>query len=257
MKKFLLFCLGAVSLLGFTSCLTVNAKKVVEAPYMPEPVQKVQTAVEVESEFLIHFSKTDKPVIDGNFDEWANLDGIHVRRMVYGGTFNPENADGLFVYRSDGEYLYLYADITDDDARTNNYEISQAWRGDSIELFFGTDLSAHKFYKPTDVRVRIASNSKDDIFDVKVGINDVLTNNQDIKVAWVFTDTGYKIEAALPFSAIGGKAIKAKDRVRGDFQINDADGGKERIGLIHWNSKADNTYLDASSWGNGRVVPLK
>ena len=167
MKTFLLFCLGAVSLLGFTSCLTVNAKKVVEAPYMPEPVQKVQTAVEVENEFLIHFSKTDKPVIDGNFHEWANLDGIHVRRMVYGGTFNPENADGLFVYRSDGEYLYLYADITDDDARTNNYEISQAWRGDSIELFFGTDLSAHKFYKPTDVRVRIASNSKEDIFDVQ------------------------------------------------------------------------------------------
>ena len=93
--------------------------------------------------------------------------------------------------------------------------------------------------------------------DVKVSFNDVLTENPDIQVAFVFNDSGYKIEAALPLSDLGGKNLKVKDKVRGDFQINDADNGKERIRLIHWHSKADNTYMDASSWDNGKVVPLK
>lgn len=256
MKKifFLFSCI--FSLFGITSCLTVNAKKIVDAPYMPEQTEEIQN-LEQESEFLIYFSKNDIPVIDGSFDEWKNLDGIHTRRMVYGGTFNPESADGFFVYRTDGENLYVFADITDDDPRTNAYEISQAWRGDSIELFFGTDTSSHKFYKSSDVRVRIASNNKNDMNDVKVSLNDVLSEDTSIQVAFVFNDNGYKIEAAFPLSILGGKTIKLKDKVRGDFQINDADGGKERIRLIHWNSKADNTYMDASSWGNGRVVPLK
>ena len=254
MKKFYLFILSLGAFLCFTSCLTINEKKIVPAPYIPEETDAVD--VEVEKFFPIYYSKDDVPEIDGEFDEWNGLEGIHVRTMVYGGTFKPENADGHFVYRTDGTNLYLFADITDDDPRTNAYEIAQAWRGDSIELFFGTDISNHKFYKPTDVRVRIASNSMEDINDVKVSLNDVLTTNPEIKVAYVFNDNGYQIEAVLPLTVLGSKDLKMNQKVRGDFQINDADGGKERIGLIHWNSRADNTYLDASSWGNGKVVEL-
>jgi len=252
---FIYLVLGSILILNLTSCLTINEKKAVPAPYVPEP--SAFQDVEVEDSFNIYFSKDELPVIDGNFDEWEGLEGIHTRTMVYGGSFNPESADGHFVYRSDGEYLYLFADITDDDARINPYEIAQAWRGDSIELFFGTDTSSHKFYKASDVRVRIASNSKTDMRDVKVSFNDVLTENPDLQVAFVFDERGYKIEAAFPLEELGGKNLKVKDKVRGDFQINDADGGKERIRLIHWHSKADNTYMDASSWGNGKVVPLK
>lgn len=254
MKKINLFILSVCSVFCFASCLTVNAKKIVEAPYIPEAQDIVE--VTVEKEFPIYYSKESLPVIDGEFDDWDGLEGIHVRTMVYGGTFNPDNADGHFVYRTNGSTLFLFADITDDDPRTNAYEIAQAWRGDSIEIFFGTDTSSHKFYKPTDVRVRIASNSEEDINDVNISFNDVLTVNPEIQVAYVFDERGYKIEAAIPLSLLGGKEIKLNQKVRGDFQINDADGGKERIRLIHWNSRADNTYLDASSWGNGRVVEL-
>ncbi len=257
MKKlhFFYLVLSAILVFNLTSCLTIHEKKVVPAPYVPEP--SAFQEVEVEDSFNIYFSTASRPVIDGSFEDWDGLEGIHARTMVYGGTFNPESADGHFVYRTDGQYLYVFADISDEDARTNPYEIAQAWRGDSIELFFGTDTSSHKFYKASDVRVRIASNSKTDINDVKVSFNDILTENPDIQVAFVFNDSGYKVEAALPLEDMGGKNLKLKDKVRGDFQINDADGGKERIRLIHWHSKADNTYMDASSWGDGKVVPLK
>lgn len=254
MKKLNLILLSLSFVFCFTSCLTVNAKKIVPPPYVPEETEGVD--VEVEKFFPIYFSETDVPVIDGEFDDWEGLEGIHVRTMVYGGTFKPDNADGHFVYRTDGANLYLFADVTDDDPRTNAYEIAQAWRGDSIEIFFGTDTSNHRFYKPTDVRVRIASNDMEDINNVKVSLNDVLTTNPEIKVAYVFGENGYKIEAVLPLAVLGNNNLKLNQKVRGDFQINDADGGKERYGLIHWNSRGDNTYLDAASWGNGKVVEL-
>ena len=57
-------------------------------------------------------------------------------------------------------------------------------------------------------------------------------------------------------SLLSIKKLKPKQKVRGDFQINDADDGKERSRLIHWNSGKDNTYVDASSWGDGLVVDL-
>lgn len=254
MKKLLIGICG-FAIFGLSSCLTINEKKIVEAPYKPDANQ-VEEVVDIENSFLVYFSD-EKPVIDGEFDEWEGLEGIHVRRMVYGGYFNSENTDGEFIMRTDGDTLYVYADITDDDARPNDYEISQGWRGDSIEFFFGTDLSNHTFYKPTDVRVRIVSRSEDDIFDVGIGINDATVYNDEIKAAYVYTENGYKIEASFPLSLVGGKKLSRKQKVRGDFQINDADEGKERSRLLHWNSKGDNTYMNAASWGNGLVVSLE
>lgn len=256
MKKLLTVLICGISVFTLASCLTIKEKKIVEAPYRPDANQ-VEEVVDIENSFLVYFSDVEKPVIDGEFMDWDGLEGIHVRRMVYGGFFNQENTDGEFILRTDGEILYVYADITDDDVRPNDYEISQAWRGDSIEFFFGTDLSSHRFYKATDVRVRITSRSEDDIFDVGIGINDSPVQNKEIQAAVVRTETGYKVEASFPLSMLGGKKLSRKQKIRGDFQINDADEGKERSRLLHWNSKGDNTYMDASSWGNGLVVSLE
>ncbi len=253
--KPLVFIAGIVGAFGFTSCLTVNAKKIIEAPYVPEAVEGVQN-VEVEKIATAYFSEDDVPVIDGNFAEWSGLEGVHTRQQIYGGMFNPKNADGFFTLRTDGENLYLYADITDDDAGINTNPAPQAWRADSIEFFFGTDTGKHTTYKATDVRVRIIPRSFTDIFDVGIGLNDEEIVNPDIKVACVFTENGYKVEGKFPLSVLGGKMLKNGQKFRADFQINDADGGKERTGLLHWNSTGDNTYADPSSWGNGKVIAL-
>lgn len=243
------------SIFMFSSCLTVNAKKIVEAPYVPEQTPGVEIG-EIEKLVNVYFSTEKIPEIDGKFSEWNGLSGVHTRRQIYGGLFNPENADGLFVCRTDGENFYVYAEITDDDAGVNLNPAPQAWRADSIEFFFGTDTSKHSFYKEGDVRVRIIPRSKENIFDVGIGLNDEEVENPDIKVAVVYTNTGYKVEGKFPLSVLGSKNLKLKQKVRADFQINDADNGKERTGLLHWNSPADNTYADPSSWGNGKVVAL-
>ena len=239
----------------FSSCLTVNAKKVIEAPYLP-PEEAFADAGEQEKLFKVYYSGSNSPVIDGEFSEWEGLDGVKSRRMVYGGMFNPENTDGTFKLRADDSFLYIYADIIDDQPQINKFPAPQAWRDDSIEFFFGTDTGYHTFYKPTDHRVRIVPKNKTNKFAYDVSINDVSMSGS-IKAAIVYSEHGYKIEAALPFSLLSIKKLKPKQKVRGDFQINDADGGKERSRLVHWNSPKDNTYLDASAWGNGVVVALE
>lgn len=255
MKKGILLAASALCAFTMTSCLTVNAKKIVEAPYVPAPVAGVDLG-EVETLSKVYFSKENVPTIDGNFSEWKGLEGVHTRKQVYGGAFNPVNADGLFVCRTDGDNLYLYADITDNDAGVNTYAAGQAWRGDSVEYFFGTDTSKHTSFKATDFRVRIAPRSKTDKFDVLVALNDNEIQSSDVKVAIVYDQKGYKVEGVFPLSLFGGKTLKLNQKVRADFQINDADDGKERTGLLHWNCAEDNTYANPSGWGDGKVVAL-
>jgi len=246
---------AVVSAVMFTSCLTINQKKIVEAPYVPESSGE-SVNFEIEKSTIVFFSKTDVPQVDGNFDEWKNLDGVHARQMVYGGAFDKNDAEGFFVLRTDGEKLFLYARVSDEDANVNSFEASQAWRGDSVEFFFGTDISKHSSFKSSDVRVRIIPRDKKNIFDVDIGINDAEVNSSEIKAACVFNDKGYEIEAEFPLVLLGGNLLKNGQKIRADFQVNDADDGKERTGLLHWFCPNDNTYSDPSGWGNGKVVEL-
>lgn len=255
MKKGLILAAGLSSIFVLSSCLTVNAKKIVPPPYTPPKVEGVKVG-EKESLSKVYYSTSSFPKIDGLFEEWQNLDGVHTHEQVYGGLLDPKNADGFFVVRTDGENLYIYADVTDNDAGVNAYEAGQAWRGDSVEFFFGTDTSKHNSFKESDVRVRIIPRSKTDKFDVSIGINDQEVQSDDIKAAVVYGEKGYQVEAKFPLSILSNKPLKLNQNLRFDFQINDADGGKERTGLLHWNSPNDNTYADPASWGNARVVAL-
>ncbi|MCR5217357.1 sugar-binding protein [Treponema sp.] len=257
MKKLLTAAVSCFALFSLTSCLTIHAKKTVELPEKIKAELNGQS-VKVEKEALSYFYYSEElvPVIDGNFSEWKGLEGVHSRQQVYGGRFNPDNADGFFVARTDGSNLYIYADVTDNDARVNEYEVPQAWRGDGIEFFFGTDTSKHTAFKENDSRVRIVPRSKSDIFDVAIGLNDAPIESSDIEAAVVFNSKGYKVEVKVPLSLLGSKELKLKQKVRADFQVNDADDGKERTGLLHWNSPNDNTYSDPSSWGDGKVIAL-
>ncbi|MCX7655948.1 MAG: hypothetical protein N2Z76_05445 [Treponemataceae bacterium] len=241
------------------SCLTITEKHIIPPPWRPAPVEAVEGLSgkpPVGQIVPLYFSTNGIPVIDGNFDEWNTLKGVYSRVMVYGGLFNSQNTDGYFVVRTDGQNLYIFADITDDDPQINPFPAPQAWRGDSIEFFFGTDTTPHAFYKTTDKRIRFVPKSKSNPHQCEISINDVTTQIGDIQVVFVFHDKGYRMEAKIPLSVLNTKPLKIGQKVRLEFQINDADGGKERSRLLHWMSQEDKSYMDASTWGDGKVVAL-
>lgn len=259
MKKAFIGLLVGASVVLCASCLTMNEKKIIDPPWRPAQVDAAEAELAkppIGQVAPVYFSKSDVPSIDGDFAEWEGLEGVHTRVMVYGGLLNRVNTDGAFVLRTDGTTLYLFADIIDDDPGTNQLPAAQAWRGDSIEFFFGTDTSRHTFYKATDKRMRIIPKSKTAKGSFDVALNDVSVKSDELKAAVVYSDAGYKIEAAIPVSLLGINPLKNKQRVRCEFQINDADNGKERSRLVHWMSDKDASYMNAGTWGDGKVVPL-
>ncbi len=250
---------GGLCALLLSSCLTITEKQIIPPPWRPAPVEGVEGfdgKPPIGQIAPVYFSTTEVPQIDGNFSEWEGLKGVYTRVMVYGGLFNPKNSDGHFVVRTDGENLYLFADITDDDPTVNPFPAPQAWRGDSIEFFFGTDTSPHKFYSGTDKRMRFVPKSKSNPRQVEISINDQTVSIPDLQAAFVYSDTGYRLEAKIPLSALNNNPLKMGQKVRMEFQINDADEGKERSRLVHWMSQEDKSYMDASTWGDGKVQAL-
>ncbi|WP_304226239.1 sugar-binding protein [Gracilinema caldarium] len=250
---------SALSVLLLGSCLTITEKQIIPPPWRPAPVEGadgISGKPPVGQIAPVYYSANEIPQIDGNFSEWEGLGGVYTRVMVYGGLVNPKNTDGHFVVRTDGKNLYLFADITDDDPMVNPFPAPQAWRGDSVEFFFGTDTSPHKFYKNTDKRLRFVPKSKTNPRQVEISINDQTVSIPDLQAAFVYRDSGYQLEAKIPLSALNNNPLKMGQKVRLEFQINDADEGKERSRLVHWMSQEDKSYMDASTWGDGKVQAL-
>jgi hypothetical protein len=245
--------------LAAVSCLTTTEKKIMDPPWKPS-AESVEASASnkppVGQVAPVYFSKEAVPEIDGNFAEWEGLKGVNARVMVYGGLYNAENTSGHFILRTDGPNLYLFADIGDESANANSLPAAQAWRGDSVEFFFGTETLYHTFYKNSDRRVRIIPKNRTNKSAFDLSFNDVSNSGGDVKAAIVFSGSGYRVEAKIPLALMNAKALKIGQKLRCEFQINDADNGKERARLVHWMSEKDVSYMDASTWGDGRVVPL-
>jgi hypothetical protein len=256
MKKEFIYLLTCITAIMLCSCLTVKQKEILQpAPYLPGE-NGGEEAPKAEESLNVYYSVDHFPVIDGQFTEWKGMKGVHASTLVYGGSYDSANTSGYFVARCDENYYYVYANITDDDARESKLPAPQAWRADSIELFLGTSTLPHTSYKDSDNRVRVVSHSKNDMFDNDASINDESDTTGKIKSAVVFNDTGYEVEVAIPFELLNIDPLTVGQSIIADFQINDADNGSERSRMYHWTCPLDNAYKNPSCWGKGKVVVL-
>lgn len=196
------------------------------------------------------------PVIDGLGDDWQGLQGTAPRYFVYGKPQGTQDPAAVFVYRSDNRFLYVWAEVIDSTANENELPAPLAWRGDSVEVYMGIDTSNHERYVRTDNQIRLVPVSRTAEVTFGASVNDrIVDTERDVKGVTVFTETGYRIEAAIPLRLLQIKEFKVGQAIRVEFQINDARTG-EREALVHWSSKSDNTYFYPPAWGDGVVEAL-
>lgn len=193
--------------------------------------------------------------IDGEFDEWDGLDVSVTNIAVYGGTHDPKDAEGSFILATDGENLFIYADVRDDSVRLNTFHNSLAWKGDSIEVFFGTARGFREDYAEGDVQLRIVPRSDTDIFAQDLYVSYDYAGGDTVplgEVAMQIHRRGYTVEAVIPLEDIGSKSLSVGQRTRCEFQVNDAD-MLERDRLLRWSSEEDD-YYTPKNWGRCRVA---
>lgn len=118
-------------------------------------------------------------------------------------------------------------------------------------LFRNGHFDTHRFPDVGQPHKNRPRNSSDP-FDTELSINDI-TQNANTETAVVFTDSGYELESAIPLEMLQIEELKKGQKIKCEFQINDAD-STERDRLVHWMSEHDDPWHNASVWGRGQVT---
>ncbi len=204
-------------------------------------------------EAVLYLTKT-LPKDDGTYSGWNHLQGTSPQIFVFGAPRGPNDPSGVFVLQSDNKYLYILADITDSTANENPLPAPIAWHNDSVEVYISTDTSSHQTLSMQDMHIRLVPRSRSNPHAVGISINDITVDKRpNLGGTCIYTSKGYRIEVRIPLRMLNMQNLQVGQAFRAEFQINDASDG-ERENLLHWSSKNDNPYYDASVWGNGVMV---
>ena len=190
------------------------------------------------------------PVIDGELEDvWqdASEESLLITDIINAGGNVPPDDDsdlsGIFKVMYDADNIYFFLAVQDS---VLDYEFSD-YRGDSVEIYFDGDNSKGSSYDGiNDNQIRI--NTDDTVLD-DLGKN-LPIDGTTFKV--LLTDTGYNIEAAFPLVVL---QLVPEQTFGFEVQLNDNDGGGGRETMIRWFSNDNNSWQDASLFGEAILVP--
>lgn len=189
--------------------------------------------------------------IDGKFNEWARTDAAVTQNSLYG-DHSARDAEAAITLATDGTTLYIYADVRDDVPTENSFHSAIAWKGDSLDVYFGPVAGQRTDYNNSDVQIRIVPRSKEDVFEGSVFLGfdasgGGLPLDRGADIATVYKRNGYEMEVSIPLFLLNIPDLQRGQRTRCDFQLNDAD-EVERDRLVKWSSDEDDYYTPAK-WG--------
>ncbi len=183
--------------------------------------------------------------VDGDLSEWDPdgffaLDTGSAYRLNHPETIDsPLDLSALIQARWDETHLYFAFDVRDERILVDSQDL---WKDDSIEIGLDGEHDKDPF-SPTggdhQYTVRFDNTAADRTFPIQ---------NPDVQWAVQRTDLGYRVEVAVPLSALGVPDL-TEGRVLGiDFALNDDDDGGGRDGQLVWASWS--TYSQADAFGD-------
>jgi len=171
------------------------------------------------------------PVIDGVIEDlWASAESIDVNTYTLG----QSGASARVRTMADKNFLYVLAEVRDDNLQATS---PNPWEQDSLEIFIDENGAGTDSYQSDDVQYRIN-------FENVVTING--TQNENLQTAVQVTDTGYIVEAALPYNL---KETTDASVLGFDIQVNDDQGSGGRDSISNWNDLTGKGYLSTASFG--------
>lgn len=208
------------------------------------------------------------PAVDGSLSRLLRLTEIHrldARQTVFGADKLSGEGDlaAEAIVGYDPNYLYLGVTVTDDTFRQQNSQ-SNLWKGDHIMLL--VDYPVQENGKADLKKVFRIGISPGNFAEIKPEVfqwNPVLQALPEARAAAVRTASGYKIEAALPWSVFGIKQVEEGMTLKLDLLVSDTDGDNQES-VLSLNGKPgrllnspDRFGLAVLTDGNLRVDPAK
>jgi hypothetical protein len=213
----------------------------------------------VADEYLNVPNATATPVIDGELDEaWAEIPEFSCEVFVtsegsYTSDFNVNGEPFLnnidlytwgwedvwptFRAMWDADNFYVFINVEDDYLHTEG----NAWEADCVELYFDGDNSKNDF---------TAGDGYDDNDKQLRWVADNVVIQANTEAVSVLTETGWTFEIAIPFTELNFEPEAGMD-FGFEVQIGDNDGEEwTREGLFRWWSDDNNSWQDASLFGN-------
>ncbi len=187
--------------------------------------------------------------IDGNLKEWARAPSIILdekKQVAIGANVweGPADCSGKFQFMWDVDNYYIAATITDEVPLMNDKLGGDIWAGDGIEFYVGTEgLPETAAYTEHEFQSSLSAGPTPATWCYQ---NDAEIAGAEISV--VTTDTGYIIEAKVPWSTFGGYTPKEGDVIGFDIGVNDDDKVPSGQVIALYLSEAEETYLNPSVW---------
>ncbi len=176
--------------------------------------------------------------IDGNIESAWNSARVYTMDNILLGSVSDDN-DLSGVWRAIWDYnnLYLLVEITDD-VQYNDSPSSTPWEDDVVELYIDADHSQGASYDGTnDYELVFRWN---DPGVIHLGVYSA-TNTTGMDFVIVDTATGYRFEAALPWSAMGVTPIGG-NYIGLDVHTCDDDDGGNREAKKAWWAQTDDSW---------------
>lgn len=194
--------LDAVALsLGLPSVLSEQEAEIEEETTvveLPEPVKSDPAQLSPDSAAgLAYYAPFPVAItLDGDDADWVNIPRV----TVDSGPQMPEDNDTSFEFAAaaDETYLYLFADVTDSVIVSGSYDPADGWyREDSVEFYINaTGDLARIGYDTGIAQIGIlAANIANTGDAILGGSNSAASQAQVVAIE---TETGYRIEAAVP-----------------------------------------------------------
>ena len=194
------------------------------------------------------------PTIDGDLSEWPLASFISLTKTTaaqangtwdVAGIPNDTNSSARYFVRWALSYLYVAVSITDDVQNTPNPPGSQISDNDAIEIFVDGGHEQANSYDNNDWQlVYSADGNMTAARGTNVGI---VTWPSAAHQAWSRTSPSWTMEAAIPWSILGGGTISPGKLVGIDLKLDDNDSGtmRERDLVLYYGNASGNGGCNA------------
>jgi len=190
------------------------------------------------------------PTIDGNLADWPTA--LFTNTLSYAtaaehtGTWsatpadNDLNSSAVFALRWDQSFLYLAVRVSD---QTRSSVQANYYEGDSVEIYVDGQHDRAATYGPDDSELIVVPGGNSQLWRYKAVGNPqmspatFLAKTQD-SLAASGGVTNWNLEAAIPWSFLGGGAVSSGRVVGFDLALNDNDGTTSRERSLGWKNTA-------------------